>query len=74
MNIDTDNTLDELTLIKYLKSIDSPFLPKIQEVYEQVNDILNSRVHVFPQYTLHNTGHSFQDYEYMSKLVKTSPS
>ena len=70
MNIDTDNTLDELTLIKYLKSIDSPFLPKIQEVYEQVNDILNSRVqHVFPQYTLHNTGHSFRIMEYMSKLV-----
>ena len=68
MNIDTDNTLDELTLIKYLKSIDSPF-PKIQEVYEQVNDILNSRVHVFPQYTLHNTGHSFRIMEYMSKLV-----
>jgi molecular chaperone HtpG len=70
MNIDTDNTLDDLTLIKYLKSINSPFLPKIQEVYEQVKDILNSRVqHVFPHYTLHNTGHSFRIMEYMSKLV-----
>jgi len=70
MNIDTDNTLDDLTLIKYLKSIDSPFLPKIQEVYEQVKDILNSRVqHVFPNFTLHNTGHSFRIMEYMSKLV-----
>lgn len=70
MNIDTDNTLDDLTLIKYLKSIDSPFLSKIQEVYEQVKDILNSRVqHVFPHYTLHNTGHSFRIMEYMSKLV-----
>lgn len=70
MNIDTDNKLDDLTLIKYLKSIDSPFLPKIQEVYEQVKDILNSRVqHVFPHYTLHNTGHSFRIMEYMSKLV-----
>lgn len=70
MNLDTDNTLDDLTLIKYLKSIDSPFLPKIKEVYDQVKDVLNSRVqHVFPHYTLHNTGHSFRIMEYMSKLV-----
>ncbi|MCX6290902.1 MAG: ATP-binding protein [Bacteroidetes bacterium] len=70
MNIDTDFKLDDLTLVKYLKSIDSPFLPKIQEVYEQVKDILNSRVqHVFPKFTLHNTGHSFRIMEYMSKLV-----
>ncbi|PKP32042.1 MAG: hypothetical protein CVT99_06105 [Bacteroidetes bacterium HGW-Bacteroidetes-16] len=70
MNIDTDYNMDSLTLIKYLKSVDSPFLPKIQEVYEQVKDILNSRVqHVFPHYTLHNTGHSFRIMEYMSKLV-----
>lgn len=70
MNIDTDFSIDDLTLIKYLKSVDSPFLPKIQEVYDQVKDILNSRVqHVFPNYTLHNTGHSFRIMEYMSKLV-----
>jgi len=41
MNIDTDFSIDELTLIKYLKSIDSPFLPKTQEVYNQVKGILN---------------------------------
>lgn len=70
MNIDTDFKMDDLTLIKHLKSIDSPFLPNIQEVYEKVKDILNSRVqHVFPHYTLHNTGHSFRIMEYMSKLV-----
>ncbi|MDP1624492.1 MAG: ATP-binding protein [bacterium] len=70
MNIDTDYKIDDLILIKHLKSIGSPFLPKIQEVYEQVKDILNSRVqHVFPNHTLHNTGHSFRIMEYMSKLV-----
>jgi len=70
MNIDTDYKIDDLTLIKYLQSVDSPFLPKIQEVYNQVKDILNSRVeHVFPNFTLHNTGHSFRIMEYMSKLV-----
>lgn len=71
MNIDTDFKIDDLTLIKHLKSIDSPFLPKIQEVYEHVKDILNSRVqHVFSNFTLHNTGHSFRIMEYMSKLVR----
>lgn len=70
MNIDTDFQIDNLTLIRHLKSVDSPFLPKIKEVYEQVKDILNSRVqHVFPHYTLHNTGHSFRIMEYISKLV-----
>lgn len=70
MNIDTDFKMDDLTLIKHLKSINSPFLPKIQEVYEQVKDVLNGRVqHIFPNFTLHNTGHSFRIMEYMSKLV-----
>ncbi len=70
MNIDTDNKMDDLILTKHLKSVDSSFLPKIQEVYEQTKDILNSRIqHVFPNYTLHNTGHSFRIMEYMSKLV-----
>lgn len=70
MNIDTDFKMDNLALIKHLKSIDSPFISKIQEVYEQVSDILNSRVqYVFPNFTLHNVGHSFRIMEYMSKLV-----
>ncbi len=71
MNIDTDYRLDDLTLIKHLKSLKSPFLPKIQEIYDEVKDILNTRVQfVFPNYTLHNTGHSFRIMEYMSKLVQ----
>jgi len=70
MNIDTDFKMDDLTLIKYLKSVDSPFLPKIQEVFESVKDILNTRIqYVFPNYTLHNTGHSFRIMQYMSKIV-----
>lgn len=70
MNIDADFNIDELQLIKHLKSVDSPFLPKIQEVYEQIKDILNSRVqYVFPNYTLHNTGHSFRIMEYMADLI-----
>jgi hypothetical protein len=69
-NIDTETNLDDLSLIKQLKEVDSLFLPKIQEVYDQIKDILNHRVqHVFPNYTLHNIGHSFRVMEYMSKLV-----
>lgn len=44
MTIDSDFKLDDLTLIKHLKSIDSTFLPKIQETYDMAKDILNSRV------------------------------
>lgn len=70
MNIDTDYKMDDLILLKHLKSIDSPFLPKISEVYEEVKEILNTRVqHVFPNFTLHNTSHSFRIMEYMGKLV-----
>jgi molecular chaperone HtpG len=70
MNIDTDFKMDNLTLVKYLKSVDSPFLPKIEEVYCDVKDMLNTRVQqVFPHYTLHDTGHSFRVMEYMSELV-----
>jgi hypothetical protein len=70
MNIDTDYKIDDLSLIKHLKDVDSPFLPKIREVYEQVKDILNCRVQfVFPNFTLHNTGHSFRTMEHMSRLI-----
>ncbi|WP_430811577.1 MULTISPECIES: HD domain-containing protein [unclassified Carboxylicivirga] len=70
MNIDTDYKMDDLILIKYLNSIDSPFLPKIAEVYDEIKEILNTRVQrVFPNYTLHNTSHSFRVMEYMGKLI-----
>jgi len=70
MNIDTDNKLDDLTFVKYLENIKSPFLANIQNVYEQVKDILNNMIqHYFPNYTLHNTGHSFRVMEYMYKLI-----
>lgn len=70
MNINHDTNIDDLTFIKYLKEKESPFLPKISEVYEKVKEILNNRIqHIFPNYTLHNTGHSFRIMEYMSKLI-----
>ena len=47
MNIDTDYKIDDLSLIKHLKNIDSPFLSKIQEVYEQVKDAID--IHTLSQ-------------------------
>ena len=70
MNIDCDLHIDDLVLIKHLKSINSSFLPKIKEVYLEIKDVLNTRIpQIFPQYTLHDTGHSFRVMEYMSKLI-----
>lgn len=71
MFITTDTRLEDLTLVKYLKEIQSPFLPKIIEVYSEIKSLLNTRIpQIFPHYTLHDTGHSFRIIEYMSKLVK----
>lgn len=71
MVITTDTRLEDLTLIKYLDEIKSPFLPKIVEVYDEIKSLLNTRIpQIFPHYTLHDTGHSFRIIEYMSKLVK----
>lgn len=70
MNIDKEFDINKLKLIKYLQSIDSPFLIKIKQVYEHVKEILNHRIqYVFPNYTLHDTGHSFRIMEYMAELV-----
>lgn len=70
MNIDTDLKFEDITFIRHLENLQSPLLPKIKEVYDHVKDILNTRVtHVFPNFTLHDTGHSFRIMEYMCKLV-----
>jgi molecular chaperone HtpG len=71
MNIDSDIKIDDLDLIKYLKQVDSPFVSTISKVYEEIKDLLDSRIqHVFPNYTLHNSGHSFRIIQYMAKLVE----
>lgn len=68
-----DNTLrfDDLHLVKYLKEIHSPFQAIVKSVFDSVKDSLDSRIPaIFPDYTLHNTGHSFRIINYMSKLVE----
>ncbi len=68
--IDNDNRLDDITLIKHLKGRNSIFLDDIAKVYNAVKDILNTRIpHIFQNYTLHNVDHSFRIMEYMSKIV-----
>jgi hypothetical protein len=68
--IDTDLRLDDLELIVLLKKRKSAFLPSILKVYDLVKELLNTRIpKVFPNYTLHNVGHSFRIMQYMAKLV-----
>ncbi|MDZ4746395.1 MAG: ATP-binding protein [bacterium] len=63
--------LQDLTLFKHLLSVCSPFAPHIVEVYNEIKDVLNTRIpHVFPHYTLHDTSHSFRVIEYMSEIVE----
>lgn len=69
-NLDLEYKLDDLVLVKYLKSIDSPFLGNLSEIYNITKDVLNTRIsYVFPNYTLHNIGHSFRVIEYMSQII-----
>lgn len=70
MEIENTLTIDNTTLVKYLKTKESPFVSIIEKVYDSVKDLLNTGVQiVFPNYTLHNIGHSVRVAEYMSKLV-----
>lgn len=68
--IDKDYKLDDISLIKYLKEKNSPFLGNIADIYNNAKEILNNRiVHIFPNFTLHNVGHSFRIMEYMDKIL-----
>lgn len=65
-----DQGLEDVTLIQYLKEKNSILLPTILDVYGIVKELLNTRIpQIFPNYTLHNTGHSFRIMEYMSKVI-----
>lgn len=68
--IDKDYKLDDISLIKYLKEKNSPFLGNIADIYNSAKEILNNRIaHIFPNFTLHNVGHSFRIMEYMNKIL-----
>ncbi|GAB3637268.1 hypothetical protein GCM10027422_28580 [Hymenobacter arcticus] len=70
MIIDASVKIDDLDLVKHLKNLDSPFVNTIREVYEEIKELLNTRIqYVFPNYTLHNSGHSFRIIQYMAKIV-----
>ncbi|MEN2488605.1 ATP-binding protein [Flavobacterium sp. B11] len=70
-NLEQDLQIDNLLLIQHLKSIESPFLGKITELYNEVKKILDTRIPIiFPNYTLHNTGHSLRIMQYMADIVQ----
>lgn len=68
--IDRENSIDDLELVKILKDKNSEFLPNIKEVFEIVKNLLEQRIpHVFPNYTLHNIGHSLRIIKNMANIV-----
>ena len=68
--LDKEYKLDDISLIKYLKEKNSPFLGNISAIYNDAKEILNNRItHIFPNYTLHNVGHSFRIMEYMDQIL-----
>jgi len=70
MEIENTLTIDNTILVQYLKVKESPFVPIIENVYDSVKDLLNTGVQiVFPNYTLHNIGHSVRVADYMGTLV-----
>jgi molecular chaperone HtpG len=72
MSLPTDAgiTLGELDLIKKLQERNSPILKKIEDVFENVRHCLNTRIPmVFPNYTMHDIGHSLRIIKYMGELV-----
>jgi len=70
MRIDDNYPFEKLTLVSILKDRNPDLFAKVKELYEKVKDLLNTRIpSIFPNYTLHNTGHSFRIMEYMFKLV-----
>lgn len=70
VTIDREITIDDLELVKQLQSRNSEFLPHIKEVYETVKDLLEQRIpHIFPNYTLHNIGHSLRIIKNMGSIV-----
>ena len=68
--IDIKLQFDELELVQYLKKKESSFVAVVRDILEIVTPILDSRIPViFPDYTLHNTGHSFRIIRYMANLI-----
>ncbi|WP_269235632.1 HD domain-containing protein [Flavobacterium flavigenum] len=71
VTIDREIGIDDLELVKLLQSRKSEFLPHIKEVYEKVKNVLEQRIpHVFPNYTLHNIGHSLRIIKNMASIVE----
>lgn len=61
---------EDLKLVKLLKEKQSPFFEHVNSIYISVKDLLNTRIPVvFPDYTLHDTGHSFRIINYMFDIV-----
>lgn len=62
--------VEQSPLLIELKKRESPFLPNIRSVIEEIDEILSSRISaLFPQFTMHDLGHSFRVMGYMYQLI-----
>ncbi len=70
LSIDNAIKIDDLNLVKYLRDKASPLTRTIELVFDHVQPYLNSRIpFLFPNYTLHDVGHSLRIIQYMEKLI-----
>lgn len=70
MRIDENFPFENLILVKALKQRDQELFAKVKELFHLVGDLLNARIpSIFPNFTLHNTGHSFRMMECMSCVI-----
>lgn len=71
IKIESKLQFDELNLLRILKKRNSVFVKVVQDVFEESHDALDHRITpIFPNYTLHDTQHSFRIINYMEKLVE----
>ena len=62
--------LEDLEIIKELIKRSSSFLETIDQVYNKIKKVLNTRIpKVFSNYTLHDTDHSIRIIKYMARIV-----
>lgn len=63
--------IQDAKLMNELDKRQSPFYSKIEEVYREVEDVLNNRISfVFPYYTQHDTKHSLRIMGHMYEIIE----
>lgn len=65
-----DKEFMDLDLVRYLEKENTKFYSIVEELYEKCKKMLALIPACFPNYTLHDIGHSVRVIEYMTDLIK----